>query len=131
MIVCKIISKFTSGNFKDLSKKLLEQGYSLLEKDTLYFADIESNFDTKKISRILKSCGYANFYIEEFNKDNQPKESEFINGWILDKIIKINYAKCEQESQEVFRNISKGLDLLNEEIKKIKNQREADKQAYE
>ncbi len=126
MIVCKIVSKFTEGNFKSLSKKLLEQGCSLLEKDTLYFADTESNFDRKKISRILKSCGYDNFYIEEFSKDNEPKESEYINGWIIDKIVHIIYANAEQESQEAFKNILIGLDYVNKEIEQIQKQGEAD-----
>ena len=118
MICCKIVTNFSSveGKFSELLQKLGSKGSVLWEGNNLYFADVENDTDEKKLTSILKRCGYKKSFIDEYWKDNLPHESDNINGWVNDKLIKICYNKYQQESQEVFKNVSKGLDILNAEI---------------
>ena len=124
MICCKIVTNFSSqeGNFAGLLERLGNRGAVLWEQGVLYFADVEKDTDEKKIVSILKKSGYKKSFIDEYCKDNPPHENEYVDGWINDKLIRICYNKCEQESVEVFKNVSKGLDILNAEIDKIEEQ---------
>lgn len=120
MICCKIIID-KSGQFATLWSELAKYGDCLYDNNALYFGDTEHNAVTnRKVCNIIKKSGYKNFFIEEYNKENQPNETdEATNGWIIDKLIKINYKLYEQASQELFHNISKGLDILDQEIDQI------------
>lgn len=121
MICCKIIANFSSkeGQFSVLLNKLGSLGDVLWDNNSLFFADVENDISEKKILSIIKKSGYGKGYIDIYTKENSPHENDYINGWINDKLIKICYNKCEQESQKIFKDISVGLDILNEEIDAI------------
>ena len=132
MICCKIITNFSSGQgrFGELVKGLGKYGEILWAEDTLYFADTENDStDRGTVSRLLKKYGFKEHYIEEYNKENPPKKDEAIGGWLYDRLVKIAYVACERESQKVFREISKGLDMLDAEVEEIyKQQKQEEKQ---
>ena len=66
---------------------------------------------------------------KQYNKENPPKKDEAIGGWLYDRLVKIAYVACERESQKVFREISKGLDMLDAEVEEIyKQQKQEEKQ---
>ncbi len=122
MICCKISTNYNSpdASFGGLVKGLSKIGDVLWDNGFVYFGCVdEPSVDAKKISQILRKNGYKEFYIDSYTKENQPHDGDYINGWVSDKLIKINYKKYEDESQAVFRNISRGLDLLNNEIARL------------
>ena len=120
MICCKIVANYnsTEGNFSGLIKDLGKKG-EILFQDCLFFSDCVNNIDKKFISKVLKKNNYKEFFINEYTEENQPQESEFINGWLLDKLIKISYNMYEKVNQEKLREISDKIDFLTEELKKL------------
>ena len=126
MICCKIVTNFGlgQGKFGDLLNGLGKYGEILWAEESLYFADVE-NVKTNKstVSRVLKKCGYKEYYIEEYNKDNPPKKDEYVGGWLYDRLVKIAYVTCEIESQKAFREIAKGLDMLDAEVEEMYKQK--------
>ena len=120
MICCKIVANYnsTEGNFSGLIKDLGKKG-EILFQDCLFFSDFVNNIDKKFISKVLKKNNYKEFFINEYTEENQPQESEFINGWLFDKLIKISYNMYEKVNQEKLREISDKIDFLTEELKKL------------
>ena len=120
MICCKIVANYnsTEGNFSGLIKDLGKKG-EILFQDCLFFSDCVNNIDKKFISKVLKKNNYKEFFINEYTEENQPQESEFINGWLFDKLIKISYNMYEKVNQEKLREISDKIDFLTEELKKV------------
>lgn len=121
MICCKIITNFDNGDFNELISKIAVAGDFLFANNYLFFCDTESDISEKKIKSLLKRSGYQEFYINVYDQKNPPKETDDINAWLLNKIMKMNYNQCERENQKVFQEISKGLDLLEVDIQNIKN----------
>ena len=123
MICCKIIADYNSpsGDFNKLIAKLTKYGDFLWDSKNLFFGDIENDLTEKKVGKILKQCGYDKFYISVYSEQNQPQESDFINGWLTDRIVRINYKQCEDESQKVFHDIATGLAMLNKELDELKS----------
>lgn len=120
MICCKIVANYNNaeGNFSGLIKDLGKKG-EILFQDCLFFSDCVNNIDKKFISKVLKKNNYKEFFINEYTEENQPQESEFINGWLFDKLIKISYNMYEKVNQEKLREISDKIDFLTEELKKL------------
>ncbi|MBO7732380.1 MAG: hypothetical protein J6S67_07500 [Methanobrevibacter sp.] len=124
MICCKITADYVNpqGNFNKLLQSLAQYGSFLWEDNNLYFSNVDDlDVNQNKVALILKKSGYRDHFIFVYDKEHEPRESEYINGWILDKLIKINYNLYENQSQELFRNISHGLDLLDEELERLQN----------
>ena len=121
MICCKIVANYnnTEGNFSGLIKDLGKKGEILLFKDHLFFSDCVNNIDKKFLSKVLKKNNYKEFFINEYTEENQPQESEFINGWLFDKLIKISYNMYEKVNQEKLREIWNKIDFLTEELKNL------------
>ena len=83
----------------------------------MYLGEISTDFlSEKKIIRILKANKYTKFFVDIYSKDNQPNETEFVNGWLTDKLIRINYNQYEKENHQMLVNTMKGLEILNEEV---------------
>lgn len=124
MICCKIVANYNdvNGNFKKLSEKLIKYGDFLWENGVVFFGDTEhEEVDSKTIKRIFRSAGYKECFVYSYDKNNEPDEKDqSINSWLLDKIVKINYTNYEKQSQELFKSISKGLDMLDEQIENLK-----------
>lgn len=122
MICCKIVTNLDKNKEKVniFLKKLAEKGNFIIYNNCLYFCDSESNFSEKDLKKMLKKCEFSNFFLDIYDKENPPKENEEINGWICNELIKLNYNMYEQENQRVFHEISKGLDLLEDELEYIK-----------
>lgn len=132
MICCKIISDFNSskGNFTQLCYLLNNYGDVYFSNNILYFGDSQNRkTNEKSINRILKKAGYDKFFITVYNKENQPNETEEeINTWLNSHLLQINYCLYEDESQEVFRNILKGLDILDQNLQEIAAKQEQEKE---
>ena len=109
MICCKIITDYNNpaGSFDKLVQLLAKRGDFLWDNNALFFGDIEGDTTEKQVSNILKKAGFSKFYIETYSQTDPPKESDFINGWLTDRLVRINYKMCEDESQKVFHDISK------------------------
>ena len=120
MICCKIVTNLKNEKINILLNKLAEKGNFIIYGKSIYFCDPESDFSEKDLKKMLKKYGFLEHFIETYDKDNPPQENEDINGWIYNEIMKLNYNMCEKESQKVFHEIWKGLDLLDEEIEHIK-----------
>lgn len=119
MICCKIIADYknSQGNFQLLLDTLANYGDFLWDNNTLFFSETDSNhFTEKKIQNILKKSGYTKYFIDVYDENNQPQETQNINIWLANKLIRINYNNYQKENQKVFSNISKGLDMLETEI---------------
>ncbi len=128
MICCKINTNFndSNANLSKLFEDLVIYGDFLWKDNNLYFSNTDDySIDEKKVKKILKSDGFKQFYIEIYGKNNQPTDEDLITYWILDKLVKINYNKYEKENQQMLAEVDKGLDLLNEEIDKIKKYKDA------
>lgn len=128
MICCKIIADYNSdsGNFSKLLQLLGQCGDFLWTDNALFFSNVDDfDFTEKQIVKILRKANYPQYFINIYSKKNQPSENEEVNAWLLNKLMRINYQMYERESQEAFRDISHGLDLLNDEIEKIQLETEA------
>lgn len=117
MICCKVVTNFNdnNGDFSKLYDTLLDKGSVLWEK-SLFFYSLENNISEKTVSNIIKKCGYTKFFVDVYTQDNPPRESDFINGWLTDGLLRINTKRYEDESQEAFQKISQGLRKLNSHI---------------
>lgn len=138
MICCKIIADYENkkASFSGLLKKLSQYAETLWDNNCLYVGEVESDFlNEKKIIKILKLNHYSKFFIDVYSQDNQPKESEYVNGWLLDKIIKINYATYEQKNQQMLKETMIGLNELEKyvdyELSKQKQAKEDNDNATE
>lgn len=128
MICCKIISDFNNanGDFTGVLETLGKIADLYWNGNYLFLGETESNLlSEKKIIKILKSKGYTKVFVDIYSKDNQPSEDDFINGWLTDKIIKINYALYEQENQKMLQDTMKGLEMLETAVgAELKKQQE-------
>ena len=127
MICCKIIAEYAnkSGKCSLLMNRLSQHGDVLWEGDSesLFFGDtVSCNMTEKKIINIVKKCGYTKVYVDIFTEENPPRETESTNGWIFDKLTRINYIIYERENQKMLRDTMIGLDMLNEEIDRLRNE---------
>lgn len=119
MICCKIIADFDNqnANFSGMLKKISQHASVLWENKSLYVAEVDGDFLTeKRIIRILKLNNYTKVFVDIYSRDNQPEETESINWWLEDKLMKISYNQYEQENQEMLKNTMKGLKMLNQEV---------------
>ena len=128
MICCKIISDFNNknGNFTGVLETLGKTAELYWNGNYLFLGETESNLlSEKKIIKILKSKGYTKVFVDIYSKDNQPSEDDFINGWLMDKIIKINYALYEKENQKMLQDTMEGLEMLDAAVEaELKKQQE-------
>ena len=125
MICCKIIADYNNpqGDFSKLFKTLSNYGDVLWENNALFFGDTENiKTSESKVKSIIKKSGYSKSFIDVYDQTNEPHEGEYVNGWIYDKIIKINYKMCELTSQKVFRETMVGLDELDKEIERLREE---------
>lgn len=129
MICCKIIADFSDESLQidSLFKKMAKFGDFLWENGAFYFSNTDDiNFTEAKLSNVLRRAGVKKFYIQEYTERTPPRESEYVNGWLYDRLMRINYAMCEHESQKVFRDIMNGLDLLDQEIARLRAEQQSD-----
>ena len=123
-VCCQIITKFFNvpDGFRCLLETLSEYGDILWTDGKLYFASVseEKTLSESQLEKIMKEKGYYKFFIDSYDFNTLPKESEYIVGWLQDRLIKINYLTYEEESQKVFHDISKGLDMLDSEIDRLR-----------
>lgn len=121
MICCKIIADYSNeqGSFSKLCELLAKKGDFLWEGNVMYFADTELDTTERQIINCVKKAGYTKVFVDTYDAKHEPHEDERIKGWITDKLTKIYYQQYEQENQEVFRTIDRGLDALNVEIDEL------------
>lgn len=125
MICCKIIANFRQDSA--LSKNSLidlvsEAGDCLFSGNSLFFCSLEEEFDEKSLKKILKKCKITNYFINIYDQENPPRENDDVNIWLANKLIQMNYKKYEIESQKAFRDISKGLDMIDQELERMEKE---------
>lgn len=119
MICCKLTGGFTrEGDFSGVFKALSKIGGVLAYGDVLYFGSDVDDVDEKKLRKILKKYGYKNCYIEVYTANNQPKESEMIQGWLTDWLVALEVKHINTTSQERLKFIKNKLGELDEELDK-------------
>jgi len=132
MICCKITADFNNanGSFKGVLDSLGKYADLYWENNYLFLGETDTDFLTeKKIINILKKNGYTKFFVDIYSKDNQPNETEAINGWLTDKLIKINYNTFERVNQEMLKNTMKGLEDLEKYVDlQLKQQKQQEKE---
>ena len=121
MICCKIVADFSGANndgkFSALLKTLSQRGDFLFDSGNLFFGNSDDETCTRSVvERIMRRAGYKEFFIQVYDKDHDPREADFINGWVTDKIVAANAILYERRSQEVFRNTARGLQAINAEL---------------
>ena len=134
MICCKIVTNLRApgSDLTKLTKKLSNLGDFLFDGGNLFFSDTEGDVDVKKVRSALKSSGYKDFYINIYDKDNEPVgETEDVIAWLANKIYKINYLTFERESQEILKSTLKGIRQLDEEFEAFKKTEEVNKKQEE
>lgn len=121
MICCKITSNFRSGagQFGSLYKELGKVGNLLYINGSLFFGSTLQKVDARKVSSIMKKFGYPQHFIEEYGRDNEPREENCVNGWLYDQLVAINARSYEEASQKEFRRISKALDEIDRRTDEI------------
>lgn len=123
MICCKIVSNYRDSNskFNDLYNRLQKMGNVLYCNGTIYFGTVDNGINNSRIKTIMKKYGYKDCYIEEYDRSHEPREEEYINGWIYDQLVLINTKMYEIKSQEAFRSISASLDKIDKQAEAILN----------
>ena len=124
MICCKIVADFSDprGKLSVLLQNLGKVGEFLFENDVIFFGNVEDEKITEtRVKSIISRAGYHNFVLFVYDKDHTPRESDYINGWIVDKLRAINYNCYERQSQALFHRVAHGLDLLDKELEEFKN----------
>lgn len=121
MICCKITSNFRSGagRFGSLYKELGKIGNLLYINGSLFFGSTLQKVDAKKVSSVMKKAGYPQHFIEEYGKDNEPREENCVNGWLYDQLVAINARGYEMESQKEFHRIAAALDEIDKKTGEI------------
>lgn len=124
MICCKIVIDYAGsaaeGNISILLTKLAESGDFLWENGSLYFSNTDSPcVDEQYLTRLIRKCGYRRFFVHPYANGSEPKESDRVDAWIYDRLIKIAYQECEKKSQQAFKDIMVGLDMLDAEIERL------------
>lgn len=116
MIVCKIISNFQSkkGSFGKLYQSLSELGNVLYAQNALYFGCDTKSCTEKKVKSLLRSAGYDAYFVNVYTQDNPPREDDYINGWVVDQLMRINVKQFTESSQEQFHHISDALDQIEQ-----------------
>lgn len=121
MICCKITSNFRGGcgDFGGLYKSLGKIGNLLYIDGSLYFGSTLEKTDAKSVGTRLRKSGYPMYYIEEYGKDNEPREENCVNGWLYDQMVAINARAYEKASQREFRRISDALEEIEKKTDEI------------
>lgn len=123
MICCKIVADYKQIclHFNELFTELNKYGDILWDSRYFFFANTtDHKISEKNIQRILKKHQITSFFIEKYDRDSQFTETDQINWWIEDKLIKIGYKEAEDEHQEELKHLSQQLDELNNMIQTIK-----------
>lgn len=136
MICCKVHFVYEEGksSLDNLFNNLDKYGDIILNgQDELFFASHEEKMDKKLLRKIFKKCGFLEFLINEYTKDNQPKEDDYFNNWIYSKILENNCLAYEKANQEQLQYISKKLDEMNEMLDaiEVKEEKENDQGGQE
>lgn len=120
MVCCKITGGFSreGEKFSKLFKKLSGLGGVMAKGDVIYFGSDEEKVTEKTIRAALSRCGFSNSYIEVFDINNQPKEDDYINGWLTDWLVKMEMKHFNTENQANLRFIKQKLDELDAELDK-------------
>lgn len=123
MICCKIVAdhRQVCAHFNGLFEELNKYGDVLWDSRYFFFANTtDRRISEKTVQKILKKHQITGFFLEKYDRDYQPTETDQINWWVEDKLIKIGYEETEDEHQEDLRRLSRQLDELNDMIQTIK-----------
>lgn len=123
MICCKIVANYQQvcTHFNELFEELNKYGDVLWDSRYFFFANTtDRKISEKTVQKMLKKHQITGFFLEKYSRDYQPTETDQINWWVEDKLIKIGYEETEDEHQEDLKRLSQQLDELNNMIQTIK-----------
>ena len=123
MICCKIVADYQQvcSHFNELFEELNKYGDVLWDSRYFFFANtVDRKISEKAVQKILKKHQITSFFLEKYGRDYQPTETDQINWWVEDKLIKIGYEEAEDEHQDDLKHLSQQLDELNDMIQTIK-----------
>ena len=123
MICCKIVANYQQvcTHFNELFEELNKYGDVLWDSRYFFFANTtDRKISEKTVQKMLKKHQITGFFLEKYSRDYQPTETDQINWWVEDKLIKIGYEETEDEHQEDLKRLSQQLDELNDMIQTIK-----------
>lgn len=123
MICCKIVADYQQVclHFNELFEELNKYGDVLWDSRYFFFANTtDRKISEKTVQKMLKKHQITSFFLEKYGRDYQPAETDQINWWVEDKLIKIGYEETEDEHQEELKRLSQQLDELNDMIQTIK-----------
>ena len=123
MICCKIVADYQQdcSHFNELFEELNKCGDVLWDsRYFFFFFIIDRKTSEKTVQKILKKHQITSFFLEKYGRDYQPTETDQINWWVEDKLIKIGYEEAEDEHQDDLKHLSQQLDELNDMIQTIK-----------
>lgn len=125
MICCKVIADYrqTCQQFAKILNDLGKIGDVMWNNNYFYFANTDNaKIGDKNIKKIFKKYGINSIFIEQYNKDYQPHETDEVNIWVEDKLIKIGYVEFEVQEQSQMQFISQQLtdiqNILDQQIQK-------------
>lgn len=121
MICCKIIANYNDehADFSKLCRLLAQKGDWLWDSGSLYFADTTGQTKEQTVTKIFKKAGYNKIFINEYDCEHEPYESDNIKGWITDKLVRITYNTIERDNQKILQETAKGLKEIDEQLNDI------------
>lgn len=117
MIICKIMADYSGqGDFNRLFDKLSGLGSVHFRNKVLFFGSDHETVDRKKVSKVMRACGYHDFAIVVYNAKNPPTEDQVDNGWILDWQARLTKIAFEKDNQEKMRAAMETLDKIEKQL---------------
>ena len=122
MMCCKIILDPVTAatQFGKIFELLSLHGEMLWDGHYFYFANIDfPDFDETRLKKALKKIGCKDCFLEQYNKDLMPHETDQVNWWVEDKLIKIGYKDFEEQQQATIQEVYQQLSDIEDMIKTL------------
>lgn len=113
MVCCSIIGLFAENQSKTeaLLEKLCKHGPFLSATGRLYFNSEEKGYSVSSVRKALKSSGFRDFIVSEYDQNSLPKDDDnVVYGWLIDHITKNATLAYERANQKHLRELSSDLD---------------------
>ena len=117
-MIYKILTDFTSC-LTDLIEKLSKDFNVIFFNNVLYISK-KDPYLNKNVNKIINKNNLCIIEITEANLKNEP---QFVQDWCKDKFVELDTIKFETEQQEVIKNILNFIDVFDNNVKEILNER--------
>jgi hypothetical protein len=113
MVCCSIIGLFEENPDKTevLLEKLGKHGPFLGANGRLYFNSEDAKYDISSVRRAVKSAGFTDFILSEYDQNSLPKDDDnVVYGWLTDHVVKNATLAYERANQKSLTKLSDDLD---------------------